>query len=78
MKDYVPYSWISLSQVKREHYKALAHFYVALGLLEHHGDHFSTRAEELLQVGDNKHSRTGGHFVVYDNLMVMLREFVDQ
>ena len=50
MKDYVPYSWISLSQVKREHYKALAHFYVALGLLEHHGDHFSTRAEELLQV----------------------------
>ena len=50
VKDYVPYSWISLSQVKREHYKALAHFYVALGLLEHHGDHFSTRAEELLQV----------------------------
>ena len=55
MKDYVPYSWISLSQVKREHYKALAHFYVAVGLLEHHGDHFSTRAEELLQVRENKH-----------------------
>ena len=36
--------------MKREHYKALAHFYVAVGLLEHEGDEFSTRAEELLQV----------------------------
>ena len=52
VKDYVPYSWISLSQVKSEHYKALAHFYVAVGLLEHDANHFSTRAEELLQVSD--------------------------
>jgi hypothetical protein len=45
----VPYSWISLSQVKMEHYKALGHYYVAVGLLEHEGDDFSTRADELLQ-----------------------------
>ena len=35
VKDYVPFSWVSLAQVKREHYKALANFYTALGLLDH-------------------------------------------
>ena len=35
VKDYVPISWASLAHVKKEHYKALAHFYVALGLLDH-------------------------------------------
>ena len=48
VKDYVPFSWVSLTQVKREHYKALAHYYIALGLLDHKGD-FSQRAQELLQ-----------------------------
>ncbi|KAH9362292.1 hypothetical protein HPB48_002270 [Haemaphysalis longicornis] len=37
VKDYVPYSWISLILVKAEHYRALAHYYVAVGLLEHSG-----------------------------------------
>ncbi|XP_059089008.1 rhophilin-2-A-like isoform X2 [Tigriopus californicus] len=49
VKDYVPYSWISLTQVKREHYKALAHYFVAVGLLDHKEDEFSQRATELLQ-----------------------------
>ena len=35
VKDYVPFSWVSLAQVKREHYKALANYYVAVGLLDH-------------------------------------------
>lgn len=38
VKDYVPYSWISLLLVKSEHYRALAHHYAAVGLLEHNGD----------------------------------------
>ncbi|KFM63836.1 Rhophilin-2, partial [Stegodyphus mimosarum] len=38
VKDYVPYSWISLLLVKSEHYKALAHYYAAVGLLEHNGE----------------------------------------
>ncbi|XP_006816946.1 LOW QUALITY PROTEIN: rhophilin-2-like [Saccoglossus kowalevskii] len=33
VKDYVPYSWISLALVKSEHYKAMSHFYVGVGLL---------------------------------------------
>lgn len=37
VKDYVPYSWISLLLVKSEHYRALAHHYAAVGLLEHNG-----------------------------------------
>ncbi|XP_022644990.1 rhophilin-1-like isoform X2 [Varroa jacobsoni] len=38
IKDYLPYSWVSLLSVKAEHYRALAHFYVACGLLEHKGE----------------------------------------
>ncbi|XP_077982094.1 rhophilin-2-like [Glandiceps talaboti] len=33
VKDYVPYSWISLALVKSEHFKALSHYYVTKGLL---------------------------------------------
>lgn len=38
VKDYVPYSWVCLTQVKTEHYKALSHYYVAVGLLDHPDD----------------------------------------
>jgi hypothetical protein len=48
VKDYVPLTWDSLSHVKAEHYKALAHFYVALGILEHKGE-FSNKTSETLQ-----------------------------
>ena len=49
VKDYVPFSWVSLTQVKREHYRALAHYYVAVGLLERAEERISSRAEEILQ-----------------------------
>ena len=42
VKDYVPLLWVSLVQVKTEHYKALANYYIAIGLLD-------TRYEELEQ-----------------------------
>ena len=61
VKDYVPYSWISLSQVKREHYKALAHYYISVGLLEHKGAEFTTRAEELLQFLHLEDDEEGEH-----------------
>lgn len=48
VKDYVPMSWGSLVSVKKEHYKALAHYYVALGVLDHKGD-FSNKTSETLQ-----------------------------
>ncbi|KAK9688363.1 PDZ domain [Popillia japonica] len=34
VKDYVPYSWLALIQVKKEFYSAMAHFYAAKGLLQ--------------------------------------------
>lgn len=48
VKDYVPFSWASLAHVKKEHYKALAHFYVALGLLDHTGE-LSNKTMETMQ-----------------------------
>ena len=43
-----------LTQVKREHYRALAHYYVALGLLDHLGE-LGPRTRETLQfVHDTK------------------------
>ena len=49
VKDYVPYSWGSLVHVKKEHYKALSHYFVALGILEHKGGEFSNKTLETLQ-----------------------------
>ena len=34
VKEYVPYTWVSLVTVKREHYRALANYYVAIALLD--------------------------------------------
>ncbi|XP_071443196.1 rhophilin-2-like, partial [Hetaerina americana] len=34
VRDYVPHSWVALALVKREHYAALSHLHVALGVLE--------------------------------------------
>ena len=48
VKDYVPYSWGSLVHVKKEHYRALAHYFVAVGILDHKGD-FSNKTLETLQ-----------------------------
>jgi hypothetical protein len=35
LKECMPYHWLCLLQVKREHYQALADYYVALGLSNH-------------------------------------------
>ncbi|XP_034035294.1 rhophilin-1 isoform X2 [Thalassophryne amazonica] len=35
MKDYVPFSWASMVQVKCEHFRALSHYYAAIALCEH-------------------------------------------
>uniref|UniRef100_A0A3Q3JM47 Rhophilin, Rho GTPase binding protein 1 n=1 Tax=Monopterus albus TaxID=43700 RepID=A0A3Q3JM47_MONAL len=34
MKDYVPFSWASMIQVKSEHFRALSHFYAAAAFLQ--------------------------------------------
>uniref|UniRef100_A0A3Q3X9F1 Uncharacterized protein n=1 Tax=Mola mola TaxID=94237 RepID=A0A3Q3X9F1_MOLML len=35
MKDYVPFSWASMVQVKSEHFRALSHYYAAVALCDH-------------------------------------------
>ncbi|XP_056122427.1 rhophilin-1 [Rhinichthys klamathensis goyatoka] len=34
LKDYVPFSWISMVQVKTHHFRALAHYYTAVALCD--------------------------------------------
>ena len=59
VKDYVPYSWVSLVQVKKEHYRALANFYVALGLLDHDADVSEKTAETLQFLHDVRTDKAG-------------------
>ncbi|KAL1022725.1 hypothetical protein UPYG_G00031520 [Umbra pygmaea] len=35
MKEYVPFSWTSMVQVKSEHFRALSHYHAALALCDH-------------------------------------------
>ncbi|XP_036438151.1 rhophilin-1 [Colossoma macropomum] len=34
LKDYVPFSWVSVVQVKTQHFRALAHYYTAVALCD--------------------------------------------
>lgn len=47
--DYVPYSWISLTQVKREFYTGQAHCHAATGILHPESSHMSPTTKEVLQ-----------------------------
>lgn len=38
VKCYLPFPWISMAQTKLYFYKGLAHFYVAMALLEQKGN----------------------------------------
>uniref|UniRef100_A0AAR2LF66 Rhophilin, Rho GTPase binding protein 1 n=1 Tax=Pygocentrus nattereri TaxID=42514 RepID=A0AAR2LF66_PYGNA len=38
LKDYVPFSWISVVQVKTQHFRALAHYYTAIALCDCTGE----------------------------------------
>ncbi|XP_046385024.1 rhophilin-2 [Ischnura elegans] len=50
VRDYVPHSWVALALVKREHYAALSHLHVALGMLEAlpSVDALTTRTRDVL------------------------------
>uniref|UniRef100_A0A3B4ZQI0 Rhophilin Rho GTPase binding protein 1 n=1 Tax=Stegastes partitus TaxID=144197 RepID=A0A3B4ZQI0_9TELE len=53
MKDYVPFSWASMVQVKSEHFRALSHYYAAAALCDHVKAHLRCaviRHEEALRV----------------------------
>uniref|UniRef100_A0A8C1B6Q1 Rhophilin, Rho GTPase binding protein 1 n=1 Tax=Cyprinus carpio carpio TaxID=630221 RepID=A0A8C1B6Q1_CYPCA len=49
LKDYVPFSWISMVQVKTHHFRALAHYYTAVALCDCPGEllNISVRPEKL-------------------------------
>uniref|UniRef100_A0A3B4HAW0 Rhophilin Rho GTPase binding protein 1 n=1 Tax=Pundamilia nyererei TaxID=303518 RepID=A0A3B4HAW0_9CICH len=46
MKDYVPFSWVSMVQVKSEHFRALSHYYAAVALCDHMWEEEEEEAEK--------------------------------
>lgn len=48
VRDYVPYSWTTLVQVKREYYTGMAHYHVACGVLHKEAGDMSTTTKETL------------------------------
>ncbi|XP_072162013.1 rhophilin-2-like [Bemisia tabaci] len=48
VQEYVPYSWVSLVQVKEQHYAGLAHFHSAVALLSKSLAQFSERSIDML------------------------------
>ncbi|XP_069579219.1 rhophilin-1 [Brachyistius frenatus] len=58
MKDYVPFSWASMVQVKSEHFRALAHYYAAVALCDH------TLSAEEEEEGDEEAEKTFLQFYV--------------
>ena len=52
--EYLPYYWLCLVQIKREHYRALADYYLALGLVSHQG-HLPDTALSTLQFIHHAH-----------------------
>ncbi|XP_061594828.1 rhophilin-1 isoform X2 [Cololabis saira] len=46
MRDYVPFSWASMVQVKSEHFRALSHYYAAVALCDHTASPEEEESEE--------------------------------
>merc|ERR1719479_731709 len=58
VKEYVPFTWVSLVQVKREYYKALANYYVGVGLLDQGYLKLETRTRQTLQALQDNRQQT--------------------
>uniref|UniRef100_T1ISB1 Rhophilin n=1 Tax=Strigamia maritima TaxID=126957 RepID=T1ISB1_STRMM len=58
VKDYVPYSWISLVLVKVQHYKALSHYYLAIGLLDYVGELKKSVCDTLQCIQISNHGKS--------------------
>lgn len=53
VRDYVPYSWTTLIQVKKEYYTGLAHYHAASGILHKSSTKLtSTSRQALLNIHD--------------------------
>ncbi|KAK4886002.1 hypothetical protein RN001_002273 [Aquatica leii] len=49
VRDYVPYSWVSLIQVKREYFNGMAHYYAAMGILHDDAICMSAATKDILR-----------------------------
>lgn len=63
VKSYLPFSWVSMAQTKHYFYKGLAHFYVAMALLEQKDSNDVDKLRimfESLHVGVEPHDENNG------------------
>lgn len=58
VRDYVPYSWISLIQIKREYFNGMAHYHAATGVLHKEAAHMSPTTKDILQFLHSETSTT--------------------
>lgn len=49
VRDYVPFSWTALVQVKGEYYTGMAHYHAACGILHNDADHMNAATRDTLQ-----------------------------
>ncbi|KAB0805525.1 hypothetical protein PPYR_02495 [Photinus pyralis] len=49
VRDYVPYSWVSLVQVKREYFNGMAHYHAASGILHEAASQMSAATKDILR-----------------------------
>nr|XP_033799285.1 rhophilin-2 isoform X2 [Geotrypetes seraphini] len=57
IKDNIPYSWSIMAQVKAEHYKALAHYFIATVLIDH-----------ILKASDDEDKQEKAWAQLYDHI----------
>ncbi|XP_038078825.1 rhophilin-1-like [Patiria miniata] len=55
VKDYVPYSWISLVLVKSQHFKASSHYYAAMGYSDRHSTYDQATLERVFPTVYDEH-----------------------
>ena len=61
VKEFLPFTWVSLVQVKREYYRALSHYYVGLGLVDQGYLHLQAGTRQtLLELQDLSRTTRSG------------------
>merc|ERR1712241_644269 len=58
VKEFVPFTWVSLVQVKREYYRALSHYYVGVGLLDQGYLNLESRTRQTLRTLQDNRQQT--------------------
>ena len=51
-KSYLPFSWLIMAETKQNFFRGLAHYYIALALVEQKGDDVNSSENLCCEVND--------------------------